>query len=123
MNNEIIERLKEILQRGLNTSKDEDLIEEIFNSRMEEFHKDIIKNKQYKEYMKTINKIDKEIKNKFNNYEDIINVIEKHNNATSELEYLCEKLMYKFGLLDGLLLITQCSKSINDFLNEKKLMK
>lgn len=29
MNNEIIERLKEILQRGLNTSKDEDLIEEI----------------------------------------------------------------------------------------------
>ena len=119
MNNEIIERLKEILQRGLNTSKDEDLIEEIFNSRMEEFHKDIIKNKQYKEYMKTINKIDKEIKNKFNNYEDIINVIEKHNNATSELEYLCEKLMYKFGLLDGLLLITQCSKSINDFLNEK----
>lgn len=120
MNNEIIERLKEILQRGLNTSKDEDLIEEIFNSRMEEFHKDIIKNKQYKEYMKTINKIDKEIKNKFNNYEDIINVIEKHNNATCELEYLCEKLMYKFGLLDGLLLITQCSKSINVFLNEKK---
>lgn len=123
MNKEFTEKLIEILQEKLNTNKKQDLIEEVFNDRLEEFHKAIIQNKDYKEYMKKINKIDKEITGKFKNRWEIVEIIEKYNNATCELEYLCEKLMYKFGVLDGLLLITQSSESIKDFFKENKFMK
>lgn len=104
MNKKFIENLIELLQKSLKISEKEDVIEDLFKSREEEIHRDITKNEDYKECLKKINKINEEIIGKFKNYEEIIDLIEKHNDADSELGHLVEKTMYKCGLLDGFLI-------------------
>lgn len=113
MDNEFINKLIKTLERNLYINVKDNLIEELFYDRSEKFHEAITKNKKYKAYMKKINDIDKEIAEKFENRWEIINMIEKYTNATYEGEELCEKLMYKYGVLDGMLLIIQGTKHIN----------
>lgn len=123
MNNLFITELIGTLEKNLHISRNNNFIEDLFNDRSEKFHKAITQNKEYKEYMKKINNIDEEITEKFKNRWEIIHMIEKYTNATFECEELCEKLMYKYGVLDGLLLITQGTKQIDieKFFKENKL--
>lgn len=122
MNNEFIYKLMEELEKKLHISKNDDLIDVLFNDRLEKFHEAITKNQKYKAYMKKVNNIDKEISKKFENRWEIINIIEKYTNATDEGAEICEKLMYKYGVLDGMLLILQGTKhiSIENFIAENK---
>ena len=123
MENEFINKLTEELAKNLHINKNIDFVEELFNNRIEELQDAIIQNNEYKKYMQKVHDVDKEILEKFENRWEIIRMIEKYTNASSKCEDLYEKLMYKYGFLDALLLITQGTKQINieKFFKENKL--
>lgn len=120
MKKELIEQILEKLEDELHIEKNSDFIGELFDDRADTIHSEITKHKEYKKYIDQINEIDEEIKEKSNNYWDIIKVIEKSRNITYKNSDLCEKLMYKYGLYDGMKLILEGTRNINlsEFLKE-----
>lgn len=102
MKKELIEQILEKLENELHIEKNSDFIGELFDDRSDTIHSEITKHKEYKKYIDEINEIDEEIKEKFNNYWDIIKLIEKSRNVTYKNSELCEKLMYKYGIYDGM---------------------
>ena len=120
MKKELIEQILEKLEDELHIEKNSDFIGELFDDRADTIHSEITKHKEYKKNIDKMNVIDEEIKEKFSNYWDIIKLIEKSRNITYKNSDLCEKLMYKYGVYDGMKLILEGTKNINlkDFFNE-----
>ncbi len=120
MKKELIEQILEKLENDLHIEKNADFIAELFEDRADTIHFEITKHEEYKKYIDKMNVIDEEIKEKFSNYWDIMKVIEKSRNITYKNSDLCEKLMYKYGVYDGMKLILEGTKNINlkDFFNE-----
>lgn len=75
MKKEFIEQILEKLENDLHIEKNADFIGELFDDRADTIHFEITKHKEYKKYIDEINKIDEEIKEKFNSYWDIIKIL------------------------------------------------
>ena len=106
-------QLIKILEKKLNLEDDENIIEELFEGRSRIIHSVFRINTEFKNYDEKIKKVDEEIRNKFVNNWEIIQELEKYEDASWESGYLCEKLMYKHGVLDGMKLILEGTKQID----------
>ena len=113
MSDNFITELVKRLSNDLETKPSVDFIGDVFEERSEEMHSMISSNNEYKKRTRKICKIEDEIKEKFNNAWEILEVIEKHYKEVYARNYLCEKIMYKQGLLDGILFIIEGTKRIN----------
>ena len=113
MKTEVVKHIISFLEENLDSQQRDDFIGKLFEQRAEELHMLIMNNKEYKQYANEISKLDEEIHNKFENSWEILNLIEKHENIAFKSSYICEKLMYKHGLLDGIQLILDGTKTID----------
>lgn len=113
MEKEFIKQIIDTLKGKIQNEKNDDIIEELFDKRSENIHIAISQNKEYRKYMDKISKIDEEIEGKFDNPREVAEIIERHENIAYESSYICEKLMYKHGLVDGMLLILEGTKQID----------
>lgn len=122
MNEILIEKILNKLEKDLSIEESIDFIGELFEERADTIHLEITKHKEYKKYIDQINEIDEQMKERFNNYWEIIEVIEKSRNITYKNSDLCEKLIYKYGIYDGMKLVLEGTKDINikKFLSDSK---
>ena len=95
------------LSKDIGAKQNADIIGKIFEERSENIQSEIRVNEQYNIHVRKIAKISKIIKTKFKNPMEIIQLCEQYANATSDSEYEYEKLMYKYGVLDGMNIILQ----------------
>ena len=82
--------------------KNESIFDLMFDSRCESIHKNVAKTKEYEKFKNEINLLDKKIKEKFSDSNDIINLIEERDDVKAYGEQLIEKAMYTSGVYDGL---------------------
>lgn len=118
-----LEQITSKLEEELDRKGKGNFIDELFDVRAEALHIDIRGNLEYKKSTGKVKQIDNEIKMKYGNkYWEIIHLIEKYEEATTDDGVLCEKLMYKHGVLDGMKLILDGTKQIDikRFLEENK---
>lgn len=121
MNKNVIEKLSEIIEKDANIEKNEDYIKSLFEQRAEEIYKEITNNKEYKNELLKLQNIDDEIDKKFpNNALEITQIIEERINKSRYINSLCEKLIYKHGFHDGIVLILKGLEKmdINKFIKE-----
>lgn len=107
MSDNFIKQVISKLREDLEVKPAEDFVGELFEKRAEDIHTVVGQNSGYKEHSKKITEIEKEISKKFDNPMEIIEIIERRDGITYDRICLSEKLMYKQGLLDGLVLITE----------------
>ena len=116
--NQIIKRL----EKELNMENNENIIDELFETRGEDFHLAITKNKEHKKLCEKIEQADNEIKEDNEHYKEFLKAFEKYEDASCEMGYLTQKLMNKFGILDGMKINLEGTKHIDiaKFLKENK---
>ena len=118
-----IEQIMSKLEEELSRKGEENLVDEIFDERTESLHIYIKGNVKYKKSTEKIRQIDDEIKMKYGDkYREIIQLIEKYEDAVVKDGTICEKLMYKHGVLDGMKLILDGTRQIDikKFLKDNK---
>lgn len=122
MKKEVISKILNELKKDLEMKNEEDYIGELFEDRAETIHGIIMNNKMYKEQREEIYKIEKEIQEKYKNHREIIQLIEKHENVIYDRSDMCEKLMYKYGVYEGMSLIINGinQKDITELAEENK---
>ena len=110
------------LEKELNMENNLNIIDELFETRGEDFHLAITNNEEHKKLCKKIEQADNEIKKDNKHYKEFLKAFEKYEDASCDMGYLTEKLMYKFGLLDGMKIILEGTKHIDitKFLKEYK---
>lgn len=113
MKNEIGNKIVRGLEEELYVERNIDFIGELFEKRAETIHIAITKNEEYEEYLEGLKEINNEIREKFNNSKEIIRMIEMYENAERKGSRLYEKVMYKYGMHDGIKLILEGTKEIN----------
>lgn len=110
MDKELFEQIFEKLEKELNIEKSVDFIGELLDERSEMIHLEISDKKEYKAHVSSVTEIEEEIGRKISNPIDIISLIEEHENEVYENYSKCEKLMYKYGLYDGMKLVIEGMK-------------
>lgn len=120
MDKELIEQIMSCLEENWQKENYNDIIGDLFDTRAEEIYSDIAQNKLYREYINKAVEMEEEIKRKFKNSREIMQTIEDTEGARCEREYLSRKLMYIHGIYDGMKLILDGTKRINNtkFLKE-----
>ncbi len=113
MSEKFVNQLIKALREDLEVESSNDYIGDLFEERAENIHTTIGSNSEYKKQTIKICDVEDEIKGKIYNYQEIIPLVEKHNSIMYKRNYLCEKLMYKQGVLDGILFIIEGAKKIN----------
>ena len=83
----------------------ENMILRMFDARRCKIETSIMKSKDYKKYSKEIDKVYDELSEKYNNSYKIINSFEKYSDAIYSRECIYDKLLYKYGVMDGMKLI------------------
>ena len=99
------------LEKELNMENNLNIIDELFETRGEDYHLAITNNEEHNE-----------IKKDNKHYKEFLKAFEKYEDASCDMGYLTEKLMYKFGLLDGMKIILEGTKHIDitKFLKENE---
>jgi len=110
MSETIIKTLIKRLSEDLEIKTSEDFLGDLFEERAEEIHERIGHNTEYKKQLRKTCELQEEIKQKFEKAWEIIEIIEEYNQEIYERNYLSEKLIYKQGLLDGILFIIEGAK-------------
>ncbi len=110
------------LEKELNMEDKDSIIEELFETRGEDLHIAITKNKEYKKLWEKIEQTDSEIRKDTKHSKELLEAFEKYEDASCEMGYLTEKLMYKLGLQDGIKIILEGTKHIDitKYLKERK---
>ena len=111
MDDEFVKQLLDKLENDLNISSCNDFIGNLFDQRAEKIHTSISKNKEYKEQLKVLHKLNDEIIAKYENGREIISLIEDFKDNYIDTTSLIEKQMYKYGLYDGMKLIIEGLKN------------
>lgn len=112
MDRESIELILQKLEKDLNIEKSEDFIGDLLELRANDIDKEISNDKDYKNYIKQISTIEEEIENKVESSFEIIKLIEKYEHIEYENCRRREKLMYKYGVYDGMKLIIEGLKDL-----------
>jgi len=107
MSKKFIKQLIGRLRDDLEVEPSDDFIGDLFEERAENIHATIGSNSEYIRRTEIISNMQKKIIEKIDNLEEIAPLVEKHNNTLYDRNYLCEKLMYKHGVLDGILFIVE----------------
>lgn len=110
MKEDFIKQIIDSLEKELHTKKSNDFIGDIFEQRVEDIYAAMMNNKKYKKHMDKVNELNIEIQNKF---ADAWKMIEKYEEIAYDRSVVGEKLMYKYGLLDGILFILEGTKKID----------
>lgn len=104
MKNNCKEMLKN-LKKELYPNKEKDFILKLFEKRRFEIDSQVIKNEKYKKYSKEIKEVYDRLENKYKDDLKIITSFEEYSDAIYSRESVCNKLLYKYGVMDGMRLI------------------
>ena len=99
------ETMLEQLKKEFNEMERENMILKMFDERRCEIESSIMRSKDYKEYSKEIDKVYDELSEEYDNSSKIINSLEKYSDAIYSRECICDKLLYKYGVMDGMRLV------------------
>lgn len=101
------------MSNELDLDKNLDVITELFISRDDELHDMFMKSKEYKVIKEKLDKLSKEITKKYENSIDILTAFEDYSDLVDSKSYACEKLMYRLGVSDALILILEIAGKID----------
>ena len=101
------------MSNELDLDKNLDIITELFISRDDELHDMFMKSKEYKVIKEKLDKLSKEITKKYENSIDILTAFEDYSDLVDSKSYACEKLMYRLGVSDALILILEIAGKID----------
>ena len=123
MDDQFIKKIIQNLKKDLYITESDDFIGDLFEQRTEDIDSAIINNKEYAKYLKRNIEITNEMINKLGNSNEVKSLLEEYLHITSKSNDLCEKIMYKYGILDGMLLVLEGTKPIDitKFLKNNKV--
>lgn len=110
---EIYDKIIKRLEKELKMENYENVIDELFEIRGENFHRAIMDNEEHQKLREKRKQVENEIRKNNENHKEFLKELEKFEDASSDMGYLTEKLMYKYGLLDGMNIILEGTKHIN----------
>ncbi|WP_270739442.1 hypothetical protein [Massilioclostridium coli] len=114
MTKALFENLLDQLEQDLQLEKNHDFIGELCEERAEIMHMSIVKNQEYKQHMNIIKQLRMEIRDTFQDDRLVFEYIEKYDKIKRENQYLYEKQMYKHGVYDGIMLLLEGMKKVDD---------
>lgn len=122
---EIYKQILKKFKEELDTDKNADFIEVLFQERSDTLRQAITKNHEYQNVINELNNADVKIENKFDNGKEIIFAIGEHEEKMCEAQSVSEKLMYQYGVVDGMRLMMSVLKNNNggkiEWINMKQL--
>lgn len=110
---EIYKQILKKFKEELDTDKNADFIEVLFQERSDTLRQAITKNHEYQNVINELNNADVKIENKFDNGKEIIFAIGEHEEKMCEAQSVSEKLMYQYGVVDGMRLMMSVLKNNN----------
>lgn len=116
---EIYKQILKKFKEELDTDKNADFIEVLFQERKDTLYQSIIQNEEYKNLLTDYNSNSKSIKTNFENGDEIVNAIEECEDNLSQMQVLSEKLMYEYGLCDGIRLMMAILKKQKEDCNNE----
>ena len=85
----------------------ENMILRMFEDHNCELYSSLSNSSEYKDNSNRISTIYREIEEKYKNHNEILHSFEEYSSAVYSSNYLCEKLMYKHGVMDGIKLVVE----------------
>lgn len=108
---EIYKQILKKFKDELDIDKNADFIEVLFQERSDTLRQAITKNHEYQNVINELNNADFKIENKFDNGKEIIFAIGEHEEKMCEAQSISEKLMYQYGVVDGMRLMMSVFKN------------
>ena len=113
MDKNIINKVLDSISKELDIDKNVDVITELFISREDELHDIYRKTKASKEISESLKKLSDEISKEYENDVDILAKFDEYSDLSYQYSYACEKLMYRLGVSDALILMLELANKID----------
>ena len=95
----------DMLKKEFNEVQSENMILTMYDKRSLDLYSSLSTSEEYEKNSNKISEIYEKIKKKYENSKEIIYLFEEYSSAVYCSNYLCEKIMYKHGIMDGMQLI------------------
>ena len=121
----IEEGILNYLEKDFFNLEKNDVIGDLFDEKFDEIQQAVIDTDIYKSYREQINEIENLIYSKISNNSTLITLIEKYFEMIFEREKSVEKLIYKYGIYNGMTLILSGTEKVDitKFSNDKDNIK
>lgn len=111
--NVIIKAISDYLKKDFNNFDTSDIICDLFDEKFDKIEQTLLHTPSYQTYRNQITQLENEIYKKISNDSSLIQLMEKYIEVVLDREELCNKLIYKYGIYNGMSLILTGTKKID----------